>query len=163
MAQGETIVERYLQRGLLVQAILPPASHYGHALVLRKRRRAEVALDDLVRSGTVSRAMATFLSACILSRVNILLVGAPEGTAMLLSALASAGQPSDRTVALQSVDELWGIEPSPISIRLPDNAEEAVRLVRGAARLRPDRLVVIPWGERCRLPSRGPSPKGPKG
>ena len=146
LAQGETIVERYLQRGLLVQAILPPASHYGHALVLRKRRRAEVALDDLVRSGTVSRAMATFLSACILSRVNILLVGPPEGTAMLLSALASAGQPSDRTVALQSVDELWGMEPSPISIRLPDNSEEAVRLVRGAARLRPDRLVVHPMG-----------------
>ena len=31
-------------------------------------------------------------------------------------------------------------------IRLPDNAEEAVRLVRGAARLRPDRLVVHPMG-----------------
>ncbi len=141
---GETIIERYLPRGLLVQAVLPPTSLYGHALVIKKRRRAEVSLEDLVRSGTVSCTMATFLQGCSAARANILLVGPAEATAMLLSALAAAGPASDGIVALQNVDELWGMEPAPVAIRLPEGAEEATRLVRAAARLRPERLVVSP-------------------
>ncbi|HMJ56278.1 MAG TPA: ATPase, T2SS/T4P/T4SS family [Polyangiaceae bacterium] len=144
LGQGETMVERYLPRGLLVQAVLPPTSLYGHALVIKKRRRAEVSLEDLVRSGTVSRTMATFLQGCSAARANILLVGPVEATAMLLSALAAAGPASDGIVALQNVDELWGMEPAPVAIRLPDAPEEATRLVRAAARLRPERLVVSP-------------------
>ncbi|HMI87597.1 MAG TPA: ATPase, T2SS/T4P/T4SS family [Polyangiaceae bacterium] len=144
LAAGETMVERYLPRGLLVQAVLPPTSLYGHALVIKKRRRAEVTLEDLVRSGTVSRTMATFLHGCSAARANMLLVGPVEATAMLLSALAAAGPASDGIVALQNVDELWGMEPAPVAIRLPDVAEEAIRLVRAAARLRPERLVVSP-------------------
>jgi pilus assembly protein CpaF len=141
---GETLVERYTSRGLLVQAVLPPTSQYGHALVIKKRRRAEAGLDDLVRSGTISRAMATFLRACAAAHINMLLVGPSDGTALLLSALTSAGQPTDRIVALQTVDELWGLEPEPICMRLSDSPEEATKLVRAAAKLRPERLVVSP-------------------
>jgi pilus assembly protein CpaF len=144
LGASETVVERYLARGLLVHAVLPPISQYGHALVIKKRRRAEAGLDDLVRSGTVSRAMATFLRGCAAARANLLLVGPPDGTAILLSALATAGQPTDRIVALQTIDELWGLEPEPISIRLPDSAEEATKVVRAAAKLNPDRLIVSP-------------------
>jgi len=144
LGQAETVLERYLPRGLLLQAVLPPTSLYGHALVIKKRRRAEVSLEDLVRSGTVSRTMATFLQGCALARVNMLLVGPVEATAMLLSALAAAGPASDGIVALQNVDELWGMEPAPVAIRLPDSPDEATRLVRTAARLRPERLVVSP-------------------
>src|SRR6185436_8430452 len=139
------LVERYLpQRGLLVEAVLPPTSQYGHALVIKKRRRAEAGLDDLVRSGTVSRAMATFLRGCATARANVLLVGPSDGTALLLSALASAGQPTDRIVALQTLDELWGLEPEPVSMRLSDAPEEAAKLIRAAAKLDPDRLVLNP-------------------
>ena len=144
LGAGETLVERYTPRGLLVQAVLPPTSQYGHALVIKKRRRAEVGLDDLVRSGTVSRAMATFLRACGTARINVLLVGPPDGTALLLSALASAGQPTDRIVALQSIDDLWGLEPEPICLRLPDAPDEATKIVRAAAKLRPEHLIVSP-------------------
>jgi pilus assembly protein CpaF len=144
LGASETMLERYLPRGLLVQAVLPPTSLYGHALVIKKRRRAEVNLEDLVRSGTVSRTMATFLQGCSAARANMLLVGPAEATAMLLSALAAAGPSSDGIVALQNVDELWGMEPAPVAIRLPEAPEEATRLVRAAARLRPERLVVSP-------------------
>jgi pilus assembly protein CpaF len=145
LGAGETLAERYLhQRGLLLQAVLPPTSQYGNALVIKKRRHAEAALDDLVRSGTVSRAMATFLRGCATARANLLLIGPSDGTAQLLSALASAGQPTDRIVALQAIDELWGLEPEPVSMRLTDSPEEAVKLVRAAAKLHPDRLVINP-------------------
>ncbi len=144
LAPGETLVERYLPRGLLVQAVLPPTSQYGHALVIKKRRRAEIGLDDLVRSGTVSRAMANFLQGCVTARANLLLVGPQEGTAMLLSALATAGHASGGIVALQGVDELWGIEPAPVCIRLPEAVDQVARLVRAGAKLGPDRLVINP-------------------
>jgi pilus assembly protein CpaF len=144
IAAGETVVERYLPRGLLVHAVLPPTSQYGHALVVRKRRRAEVSLDDLVRSGTVSRAIATFLQSCVGWRTNLLLVGPADATSMLLSALTSAGQPSECIVALQTIDDLWGLEPGPVSLRLTDTGEEGAKLVRAAARLHPERLVVNP-------------------
>src|SRR5262249_51698495 len=95
LGAGETIAERYIQqRGILLQAVLPPTSQYGNALVIKKRRHAEAGLDDLVRSGTVSRAMATFLRGCATARANMLLVGPSDGTSLLLSALASAGQPT---------------------------------------------------------------------
>jgi pilus assembly protein CpaF len=145
LGAGETIAERYLhQRGILLQAVLPPTSQYGNALVIKKRRHAEAGLDDLVRSGTVSRAMATFLRGCATARANMLLVGPTDGTSQLLSALASAGQPTDRIVALQAIDELWGLEPEPISMRLTDAPDEAAKLVRAAAKLHPDRLVISP-------------------
>jgi pilus assembly protein CpaF len=144
IAPGESIVERYLPRGLLLEALLPPTSLYGHALVLKKRRRAEMGLDDLVRSGTISRAMATFLQGCIAARTNLLLVGPQDGAAMLLSALVTAGHAAGGVVALQSVDELWGIAPEPVYIRLPEEAEQAARLVRAGARLGAERFVVSP-------------------
>jgi pilus assembly protein CpaF len=144
LGASETVVERYIPRGLLVHGVLPPTSQYGSALVITKRRRAEAGLDDLVRSGTVSRAMATFLRGCATARANLLLVGPADGTAILLPALATAGQPTDRIVALQAIDELWGLEPEPISIRLPDSPEEATKVVRSAAKLHPDRLIVSP-------------------
>ena len=144
LAPGETIVERYLPRGLLLQAVLPPTSQYGHALVLKKRRRAEIGLDDLVRSGSVSRAMANFLHGCVAARANLLLVGPQDGTAMLLSALATAGHALGGIVALQSVDELWGVEPAPVCIRLPEAVDQAARLVRAGAKLGPERLVINP-------------------
>jgi pilus assembly protein CpaF len=143
LTPNETIVERYLPKGLLLHAVLPPTSH-GHALVLRKRRRAETGLDDLVRSGTVSRTMASLLQGCVTARANLLLVGPQDGTAMLLSALATAARGSGGVVALQNVDELWGLEPAPLCIRLPEAIDQAARLVRAGAKLGPERLIVNP-------------------
>jgi pilus assembly protein CpaF len=144
LAAGETIVERYLSRGLLLQAVLPPTSQYGHAMVLKKRRRAETGLDDLVRSGTVSRTMASFLQGCVTARANLLLVGPHDGTAMLVSALATAGRGTGGVVALQNVDELWGMEPAPVCIRIPEVTDQAARLVRAGAKLGPERFIVNP-------------------
>ena len=124
--------------------MLPPASLYGPALVLRKRRRADMGLDDLVRNGT-TRAMATFLQYCIGTRANLLIVGAWDGTAPLVGALTSAGNPDDHIVALQQVDDLWGLEPSPVCLRLPDHGEEGAKVVRTAGKLHPERFVVSPF------------------
>jgi pilus assembly protein CpaF len=60
---GETVLERRLPRASFV-AITPPAAS-GHVVSIRKRRRIESSLDELTRSGAISRAMAQFLEACV--------------------------------------------------------------------------------------------------
>jgi pilus assembly protein CpaF len=127
-----------------LHAVLPPTSDHGPALVVKRQRRAQAGLEDLVRSGMVSRAMATLLYGCVSLRTNLLLVGPPEGTAMLLSALVSAGNGSARAVVLQSDDDVWELEPAPVGLRLHDSGSEGAKLVRAAAKLQAERLVVTP-------------------
>ncbi len=56
--------------------------------VLRKPSREPQTLDELVKRGVLSRAMATFLQLCLGARLNILLTSPPEeGSGMLLEAL----------------------------------------------------------------------------
>ena len=140
---GETFVERRLPRGARMFAVLPPASDQGHMVVIRKPQRADLTLEDLVRSGTISRAMAGLFAQCIEARANILVTGAVgAGATSLIGALAAAGSTNDRVVVLQEDDELIFNQPHTISILLGDTPEEGARAVQAAARIRPDRLVV---------------------
>jgi pilus assembly protein CpaF len=140
---GETFVERRLPRGARMFAVLPPASDQGHMVVIRKPQRADLTLEDLVRSGTISRAMAGLFAQCVEARANILVTGAVgAGATSLLGALAAAGSTNDRVVVLQEDDELIFNQPHTILILLGETPEEGARAVQAAARIRPDRLVV---------------------
>lgn len=82
-------VDRRLADGTSISAALSPGGI--PILIIRKPRRLSGSLDELVRRGTVSRALATFLQQCLLARVNILVVGPRDGSLeLLLGALASA-------------------------------------------------------------------------
>src|SRR5690606_22415841 len=88
--QGEALVERRLPQGTL-SALLGAVTSSGPLLVLRRPRRVAGSLDALVRRGTVSRAMATFLNYCVSCRINILVVGAADdGASTVMSALCGA-------------------------------------------------------------------------
>ncbi|MEO5725950.1 MAG: ATPase, T2SS/T4P/T4SS family, partial [Byssovorax sp.] len=140
---GEQFVERRLARGARMFAILPPAAGQGHLVVIRKPQRADLTLEDLVRSGTISRAMAGLFAQCVEARANILVTGAVgAGATSLLAALAAAGSTNDRVVVLQEDDELIFNQPHTISILLGETPEEGARAVQAAARIRPDRLVI---------------------
>ncbi len=140
---NEVFVERRLERGGRMFGVLPPASGDAHMLVFRKPKRAVHSLDDLVRSGAISRAIATLLSHAVASRANILVTGAVNsGATHVLGALAGAGGIDDRVIVLQEDDELVFNQPHTVSILIGDTAEEGAHAVRAAIRVRPDRLVV---------------------
>lgn len=142
LAPTETYVERRLPRGQRLLAVCPPAATHGHMVVLRKPQRADLSLDDLVRSGTISRAMATLLATCVTARANVLVVGAlGSGATSFLGALAGAGSVDDRVVLLQEDDELILSQPHTVSL-LVDGGAEAARALAAATRAHPDRLVV---------------------
>ncbi|WP_437563912.1 ATPase, T2SS/T4P/T4SS family [Sorangium sp. So ce542] len=138
---GARFAERTLPQGRRLFAVLPPAA--TSTLVIRKPQRPDVTLEDLVRNGTISRAMAVLLSQCVIGRGNLLVTGTRDaGTGWLLGALAAAAQPDDRFVVLQDEDELALDQPNTLSIALGSTAAERARAVQAAVRLRPERVVV---------------------
>ncbi|MBL9025281.1 MAG: Flp pilus assembly complex ATPase component TadA [Myxococcales bacterium] len=143
LGHGEAFVDRRLQHGARLFGVVPPASGDSHMLVIRKPHRALSSLDDMVRAGTLSRAMATLLAQAVQGRANVLVTGAVgNGASSLVGALAGAGNIEDRVVVLQEDDELIFNQPHTVSMLIGDTSEEGARAVRAAIRVRPDRLVV---------------------
>ncbi len=140
---GEAVVERRLARGAhRMIGIAPPASA-SYVLAIRKRRRVDMSLEDFVRAGALTRAMATFVESCLLGRANVLVCGPrPSGTAPFLAALGSAGPAGDRVVAVQELDEIGVVAAHVVSLNLPDSRERGADAVRAGMGLCPDRLIV---------------------
>ena len=151
---GETVIERRLPRGAHMIAVAPPTS-LAHALIIRKRRKVDATLEDLVRANAMSRPMAVFLDACVQARANIL-ASAPAGTstALLVAALASAAPAGERVALLSDVEEVQMPQAHVVGLSLADARPRASEeAVRAAARLRPDRLILasIPAGATAAL------------
>ncbi len=141
--EGDATIDARLPNGAHLTAILPPVAANGTVVVLRKRRRADLGLEDLIRSGTLSRGMATFLQQCLVAKANVLIAGPlGAGTTTLMGALAASTPLEERVYAIQEIDELVLPHPFGASLMLPDSGEAGARVVRVAASLRPDRLLV---------------------
>jgi pilus assembly protein CpaF len=139
---GELVLERRLARGAQMIGIAPPASS-SYVLVVRKRRRVDMSLEDFVRAGALSRAMATFVESCLVARANILVCGpTPAGTASFLAALASTGPAGDRVAVVQELEEIGVTAAHVVSLNLSDYRQRGEESVRAAARVRPDRLII---------------------
>ncbi|CAN5747662.1 hypothetical protein BH09MYX1_BH09MYX1_20730 [soil metagenome] len=141
-AAGESILDRRTPKGAHMMAFLPPVS-LAHALVVRKRRRVEMSIEDFVRLSAMSRAMATFLEACIAARSNILVCASSSGAATtFLSALASGGGPGDRIAVLQDEEDFSISHGQVLRTSVAADGISAEALVRATARIRPERLIV---------------------
>jgi pilus assembly protein CpaF len=75
----EVSVERRLPSGAVLELSLGNGLPHGSVLVIRRPRRSTLTLDELVRRGTISRAIAVFLQHCVSARLNLLVVGARDG------------------------------------------------------------------------------------
>jgi pilus assembly protein CpaF len=139
---GELVLERRLARGAQMLGVAPPASA-GYVLIIRKRRRIDSSLEEFVRAGALSRAMATFIESCLGARANILVCGsAASRTAPFLSALAGASAGGDRVVVLSDVDDVGGGSGHVVSLNLIDSRQRGEEAVHAAARMRADRVVI---------------------
>jgi pilus assembly protein CpaF len=135
---GEASVERRLPGGVVLQAAVGGGS--GTVLVMRRPLRLHHTLEDLVRRGTVSRAIATFLQHCLAARLNLLVVGPRDGGAeALLGALAlSPVEGTPVWISAQGQPPLPGMPRVDVA-DAPDRLDRAVRL---AARVPGARLMV---------------------
>src|SRR4029077_11192480 len=89
IAEGSPMLDARLADGSRVNATLPPVSIDGPTLSIRRFGRARLRREDLIRIGSMSADMATFLQFAVRARKNIIISGGTgAGKSTLLGALA---------------------------------------------------------------------------
>jgi len=142
-------VDARLPDGSRVNAIIPPLSLKGPCVTIRKFSSDPFTAEDLVNIGTLTREMVDFLTACVRSRLNMVVSGGTgSGKTTTLNVLSGFIPDSERIVTIEDVaelqlrhDNLVPLESRPANME--GKGEFSIRqLVINALRMRPDRIVV---------------------
>ncbi|HYL07960.1 MAG TPA: ATPase, T2SS/T4P/T4SS family, partial [Candidatus Udaeobacter sp.] len=143
------MVDARLPDGSRVNAIIRPAAIHGPALTIRKFKDAVLGMDDLKREGSLSPAMAEFLQAAVLGRMNILVSGGTgSGKTTTLNVVARFIPHNQRVITIEDAAELQIDHPHVIALEhRPPNVEgkgelTIRQLLRNSLRMRPDRILV---------------------
>ncbi len=143
------MVDARLPDGSRVNAIIRPAAIRGPSLTIRKFRDFVLNMPDLVREGTLSPAMAEFLRACVVGRMNILVSGGTSsGKTTTLNVLTGDVPLNQRIITVEDAAELQIQHPHVIALEqrpasIEGTGELSTRqLVRNSLRMRPDRIIV---------------------
>jgi len=147
--EASPMVDARLPDGSRVNAIVPPLSIDGATLTIRKFSSEAYEAEDLVHFGTVTTAVAEFLSSCVQGRLNIMVSGGTgAGKTTTLNVLSSFIPEGERIITIEDAAEIQlhqehvvRLESRPPNIE--GRGEVTIRdLVRNALRMRPDRIVV---------------------
>lgn len=147
--ESSPMVDARLPDGSRVNAIIPPLSIRGPVITIRKFSRDPYRIEDLVSFGTLSPAMAKFLQAAVVGRLNIIVSGGTgSGKTTTLNCLSGFIPTDERIVTIEDAAELQLRQEHVVTLETrPPNIEGkgtiTMRdLVRNSLRMRPNRIVV---------------------
>jgi len=147
--KSQPLVDARLPDGSRVNAIIPPLAVFGPCLTIRKFPIERLTMDDLIEFGTLNKAAATFIRACVVDHRSILISGGTgSGKTTMLNVLSAFIPYKQRIVVIEDTTELRLHQEHVVSLESkPPNIEGTgaytIRdLVRNALRMRPDRIVV---------------------
>ena len=149
--RANPMVDARLPDGSRVHLVMPPSALKGTTITIRKFPSKPLTVDDLIRFGSFTRDVAQFLEACIVSRLNIVVSGGTgSGKTTLLNVLSSFIPEEERILTIEDAAEIQLTQRHVVSLEtappLPGTDNEGrltIRdLVKGALRMRPDRIVV---------------------
>jgi len=147
--ESSPMVDARLPDGSRVNAIIPPLAIMGAKLTVRKFAADPLTVQDLIELGTLSPAAASFLSAAVRGRLNIIVSGGTgSGKTTTLNVLSEFIPPTERIITIEDAVELQlkqehvlQLESRPPNIE--GKGEVTIRdLVRNSLRMRPDRIIV---------------------
>ena len=143
------MVDARLADGSRVNAIISPLAVHGSSLTIRKFPDRALTPDDLIRMGSLTRASAEFLEACVVGGLNIVVSGGTgTGKTTMLNLLSGYIPAQDRVVTIEDAVELRLAHENWVALEARPANVEGVGLVRirdlvkNALRMRPDRIVV---------------------
>ncbi len=149
------MVDARLKDGSRVNAVIPPLAIDGPSMSIRRFGADPITWDDYLKFNSIAKEMVDFLKACVISHMNILIVGGTgSGKTTLLNNLSSFIPDTERIVTIEDAAELQMRQPHVVRLETrPPNIEGkgqiTIRdLLINSLRMRPDRIVV---GE-CRGP-----------
>ncbi len=149
--ESSPMVDARLPDGSRVNAIVPPLSLDGPVLTIRRFPERPFTLERLIELETLTEAMAEFLRACVVAKLNILVSGGTgSGKTTTLNVLASFIPQGERIITVEDSAELRFYRSHPHVLRQesrPPNVEgegevTIRQLVRNALRMRPNRIIV---------------------
>ena len=148
VSEEKPILDSRLPDGSRVAAVFPPCSVGGTTLTIRKLQTQFFTAEELVRIGTMTPEVVTYLREAIERTENVLISGGTStGKTTLLNALAAFLPPGDRIVLIEDTAELQIDRPN--LVRFEARREQGdlpavtIRdLLRATLRHRPDRIIV---------------------
>ena len=147
--EASPMVDARLPDGSRVNAIIHPLAIGGPYLTIRKFAADPLQVEDLVANKTFTPALARFLEACVVGRLNVIVSGGTDaGKTTTLNVLSSFVPANERIVTIEDSKELQlrqehvaTLEARPPNIE--NRGEITIRdLVRNSLRMRPDRIIV---------------------
>src|SRR5207245_8574694 len=107
IAESKPLLASLLPDGSRVAAVIPPCSLEGVTLTIRKFNTRHFEMEDLIRGGTLDRALANRLEDCVLARKNILISGGTgTGKTTLLAILGKFIPPEERILVIEDTAEI---------------------------------------------------------
>jgi pilus assembly protein CpaF len=147
--RSQPLVDARLTDGSRVNAVIAPLAVSGPTLTIRKFPERKLIVDDLIAKGALTRTVAEFLRAIVLSRKNILISGGTgTGKTTLLNCLSDFIPDKERIVTVEDTAELQLAKEHVVRLEtkaanVEGAGEYTIRdLVKNALRMRPDRIVV---------------------
>lgn len=143
------MVDSRLKDGSRINAIIPPLSTKGPVITIRKFKPSMTTIDDMIRIGSMTPYMATFLDAAVRGKCNIIICGGTgSGKTTLLNILSAFIPDNERIITIEDAAELKLEKEHVISLETrvtnyDNEGEITIRdLVINALRMRPDRIIV---------------------
>jgi pilus assembly protein CpaF len=142
-------VDARLPDGSRVNAVIAPCAIDGPTITIRKFNKDKLTVDQLIGNKSLTKTMAEFIRACVISRLNIVISGGTgSGKTTLLNVLSSYIPEDERIITIEDAAELKlqqdhvvRLETKPAN--LDGNHAVTIRdLVRNSLRMRPDRIIV---------------------
>jgi pilus assembly protein CpaF len=147
--ESSPMVDARLKDGSRVNVIIPPLALRGPTVTIRKFAKEALTIRDLVKYGSVTESMVTFLEACVKARLNVVVSGGTgSGKTTTLNILSAFIPEDERIVTIEDAAELQLQQDHVISLETrPANVEGRGRvsirdLVINSLRMRPDRIVI---------------------
>jgi pilus assembly protein CpaF len=142
-------VDATLEDGSRLHVAIPDITRKFWAVNIRKFVMGSKSLNGLVKASMLTRSAADFLTACVMSGLNIVVAGATQaGKTTLMNALLNSARSSDRVITCEEVFELQLDSPDWIALQTRQESLEGTgdislrRLIKEALRMRPSRLIV---------------------
>ncbi len=147
--ESSPMVDARLPDGSRVNAVIHPLAYAGPFLTVRKFAKDPLQVQDLISNLTITSALARFIEACVVGRLNIIVSGGTDtGKTTLLNVLSSFVPGDERIVTIEDSKELQLRQEHVVSLEsrppnIEGRGEVTIRdLMRNTLRMRPDRIIV---------------------
>ncbi len=142
-------VDARLPDGSRVNAVISPCAIDGPTITIRKFKKDKLTIEQLINYGSLTKNMAEFIRACVISRLNIVISGGTgSGKTTLLNVLSGFIPEDERIVTIEDAAELKLQQEHVVrletkSANIEGKYAVTIRdLVKNSLRMRPDRIVV---------------------